>query len=161
VVITILAVFAAAVMPSLRGLSRSEEIRDFFAGARNIMQTAREKAIQDGVSRKVRYDEGQQKLVVEWTNKDTGSTEEDKGLTLPSGVTADAFRLEKNDSNSSEWTMGFYPDGKSDGGAIQFTADGLAKTIIVTATGAVTLQAGSMPDATQDEWDAGGFEQRV
>lgn len=160
-VITLLAVFAGAIMPSIWRMNEGQNIRGFFSQARNVMQSARERAITSGVTRKIRYDDGQHKLVVETTDAETGQTQEDRGVSLPEGVTAASFRIEKNDSNSSEWEMGFYPDGKSDGGAIQFTADGRDRTLVISPTGVVRLIDGAMPDVTQDEWDAGGFEQRV
>ena len=93
-------------------------------------------------------------------NSDSSDSEE-RGLDLPEGVTADAFRVEKDDSTSSEWSIGFYADGKSESGMIQFSSEGSSQTLEISRTGGVQVVQGTMPDISDDEWDAGGYEQRV
>lgn len=161
IVITILLVFAAAIMPNLYSMKKSRETRQFFSKARDLLADARERSIADGVARHVRYEESGSRLIVERTNADSGEQVEDRTLSLPDGTTATAFRLEKNDSNSGEWSLGFYPDGHSEGGDIQFSADGEDLTLEVSSNGHVQILKGDMPDISQKEWDAGGYEQRI
>lgn len=164
VVITMLVLFAAAIMPNLVNQKRSREIRQFYAAARNLMSDARERARADGMTRKARYDDSSRRLIIERVSTDANSNSsdsEERGLDLPEGVTADAFRVEKDDSTSSEWSIGFYADGKSESGMIQFSSEGSSQTLEISRTGGVQVVQGTMPDISDDEWDAGGYEQRV
>lgn len=160
-VITILVLFAAVIMPNLKNQKHSQDVRQFFSATRNLMVDARERAVNDGQARLIKYDDSARKLTVETTDNQSGNTQTERELTLPEGVTADAFRLDKADSTSSEWVLGFYADGRSEGGAVQFSADGASQVVIVKDIGSVSVQKGTMPDISQDEWDAGGFEQRA
>jgi prepilin-type N-terminal cleavage/methylation domain-containing protein len=161
VVITILVVFAAVIMPNLSSEQKSRTARQFFPKARNLMLEARSRSIGDGVTRSVRIDESGGRLVVERTDADTGDPVEDRSLALPEGVTSSAFRVEKEESNSSEWAVRFFADGKALGGGITFESNGRAISLIVDATGSITQIDGSLPDTSDETWDAGGYEQRV
>lgn len=161
VVITILAMFAAAIMPNLVSERRSRAVRQFFPEARNLLMETRSRSIGDGQARTIRYEDGSGRLIVERTDVETGDTSEERGITLPEGVTGSAFRIERTDSTSGEWRIGFYADGKSEGGGIEFDADGRTVSLLIDPSGSVRIIQESLPDVSQEEWDAGGYEQRI
>jgi len=161
VVITVLALFAAAIMPNIVREKHSREVRQFFPQMRNLLLATRSKAIGDGVTRTVRIDDGANRVIVERTDATTGDVTEDGSLSMPSGVTTNAFRLKKDDSNAADWKVGFYADGRSEGGGVEFKADGKSISLLIEPGGAVKLQDGELPDISNQEWDAGGYEQRI
>lgn|GEM_PF-3055565 len=177
-VIAVLALFAAVIMPNLKNQKHSQEVRQFFSAARNLMVEARERAIDDGRARKIQIDETAKKMTVEISDAATGANQPnlnpnqqqnqqvqagqtERSIDIPDGITAESFRVGKDDSSSGEWALNFYADGHSEGGAIQFSANGADQTLIVQENGAVQVQKGDMPDISQDEWDAGGYTQRA
>ena len=160
-VITILALFAAAIMPNVVQDKRSREIRQFFPAARNLMLTTRSRSIGDGITRTIRIDDSAHRVIVERTDATSGDVTEDRSLGIPSGVTTNAFRLEKDDSNAADWKIGFYADGRSEGGAVEFNADGKSISILIEPSGSVKVEDGKLPDISNQEWDAGGYEQRI
>lgn len=161
VVITVLAVLAAAIVPNLLSEQRSREARQFFARARNLMVEARSRSIGDGQTRSIRLDDSGGRLVVERIDQESGEATEDRGITLPDGVTGSAFRVLNEESTSAEWVVRFYADGKARGGAISFDTNGRIISLIVENTGQIRRVDDVLP-ATEDEtWDAGGYEQRI
>lgn len=161
VVITVLAVFAAAIMPNLLKESQSRQARQFFSKARNLMLEARSNSIRDGITRSVRFDEGGDRLVVERADPESDEPTEDGALALPEGITGDAYQMEKLESNSSEWNIRFYSDGKAREGGITFSSEGRLISIVVDVAGSIRQVDGPIPDAQDEVWDAGGYEQRV
>jgi prepilin-type N-terminal cleavage/methylation domain-containing protein len=161
IVITVLAILAAVIMPNLFSESRSRDARQFFSKARNLMLEARSRAIGDGVARSVRVDESGARLVVEKVDAESGDVTEEKTLAMPDGVTGSTYRMQKQESNSSEWYVRFYGDGRARGGAVSFDSAGRKYSIIVEDTGAVKRLDGDLPAVEEDTWDAGGYEQRV
>jgi prepilin-type N-terminal cleavage/methylation domain-containing protein len=161
VVITVLAVFAAAIMPNLLSEMKSREARAFFSKARNLMLEARSRSIGDGVTRSIRLDESGGRLVVERTDAESEEPTEDRALPLPEGVTGSAFRVEKQESNSAEWTIQFFVDGRARGGAISFDSNGRIISLIIENSGLVRRLDGELPALEEESWDAGGYEQRI
>jgi type II secretory pathway pseudopilin PulG len=161
VVITVLAVLAAAIMPNLLSERQSREARQFFSKARNLMLEARTRAIADTQTRTIRLDETAGTLIVERTDAETGEASQDRSLALPTGVTGNSYRIGNIDSNGSEWQMRFYADGKSDGGGISFDSNGRIKSLVIDRRGAVRQVDGELPAVEEESWDAGGYEQRI
>lgn len=161
VVITVLAIFAAAIMPNLLSDRKSREAREFFSKARNLMLEARSRSIGDGTARSVKIDESGGRLIVERTDAESGEAVEDRALTMPEGVTGNAYRVEKTESNSAEWTIRFFADGRARGGAISFDSNGRIYSLIVDDSGLVRRLDGDLPPVEDESWDAGGYEQRI
>lgn len=159
--ITLLAIMAAIVMPNLVSESKSREARQFFSKARNLMMEARSRAVADGITRTVRIDETGGQLTMEQVNPEAEEQTQDRTLAMPEGVTANAYRIGKTDSNSSEWSISFYADGKAKGGAVTFDSNGRLYSLEVTDRGRVSVLEGALPAVEDESWDAGGFEQRI
>ncbi len=160
-VITVLAIFAALIVPNLLNESRGREARQFFSKARNLMLEARSRSIGDQQTRTVRVDESGGRLIVERIDQTSLETVEDKTLDLPEGVAGSAYRMADLESNSAEWEVRFYADGKSSGGGVTFTTNSRPISIIVDKSGAIRQVDGELPDTQDESWDAGGYEQRV
>ncbi len=161
VVVTIIVLLAMAIMPNLLSESRSREARQFFSKARNLMMDARSRAVRDGQTRSVRIDETDGRLIVESTDSETGDAVEGQTLTLPEGVTGNAYRVELQESNSAQWAIRFYGDGRARKGGISFSSNGRIISLSVDERGTVTQIDGPLPDTSEDTWDAGGYEQRI
>lgn len=161
VVIAILVVLFAGIMPNLLNESKSREARQFFSKARNLMMDTRSRAVRDGQTRSVRIDESAGRLVVETTDPETGDVAEGEVLALPEGVTGNAYRVELQESNSAEWAIRFYGDGRARKGGISFSSNGRIISLSVDERGTVTQIDGPLPDTSEDSWDAGGYEQRI
>lgn len=161
VVITILALMAAAILPNIVNEQKSRKARQFFSKARNLMLDSRSRSISDGQTRAVKIDETGARLVVETTDAETGDANEGQTLALPDGVTGNAYRIEAEDSNSSEWSVKFYADGKARKGGISFSSNGRIISLVVDERGLVTQVDGPLPEVSEESWDAGGYEQRI
>ena len=160
-VITVLALLAAAIMPNLLNESRSRAARQFFSKARNLMLDARSSSIRDGQTRSIKIDETGGRLFVETTDAESGDAVEGQALTFPEGVTGSAYRVQGEESNSAEWDIRFYSDGKARKGGISFDSNGRIISLSVDERGAVTQIDGPLPDTSEESWDAGGYEQRI
>jgi Tfp pilus assembly protein FimT len=166
IVITLLALFAALIIPNLASEKSGREARQFFVKARNLMLEAKTRALSDGITRTIRLDDTGGRLVVERVSAGDGldeeqTTTEERALDLPDGVTGSAFRVEKDDSTSAEWDIRFFADGKARAGGVSFTSNDRVISLTVDKEGLVKQIDGPLPDATDETWDAGGFEQRV
>ena len=159
--ITILALMAAAVLPNIVNEQKSREARQFFSKARNLMLDSRSRSISDGQTRSIKIDETAGRLVVETTDPETGDAVEGQTLELPEGVTGNAYRIESEESNSSEWSIRFYADGKARKGGISFSSNGRIISLVVNERGSVTQVDGPLPEVSDESWDAGGYEQRI
>jgi type II secretory pathway pseudopilin PulG len=161
VVITILVLLAAAIMPNLVNEKKSREAREFFAQSRNLMLGARARSMGDRRTRTVRFDESGSRLVVELTDSATGEATEERALPLADGVAGSEYVAEGETSNAAEWRVDFYADGKASGGGITFTSNGRPISLNVDRRGTVSQIDGELPDTAEEEWDAGGYEQRL
>lgn len=161
VVITLLAIFAAAIMPNLLAERSSRDARQFFSKARNLMLQARSRAIGDAQTRTIRIDESAGRLIVERTDVETGEAVEDRTLELPEGVTGSAYQIQAVESNAAEWSVPFYADGKAQPSGISFESNGRVISIAIDSRGGIQVIDGDLPDTSEDSWDAGGYEQRI
>lgn len=161
VVITILALMAAAILPNIVNEQKSREARQFFSKARNLMLDSRSRSISDGQTRSIKIDETSGRLIVETIDAETGDAVEGQAVALPDGVTGDAYRVESEESNSSEWAIRFYADGKARKGGISFNSNGRIISLVVDERGSVTQVDGPLPEVSDESWDAGGYEQRI
>jgi type II secretory pathway pseudopilin PulG len=161
VVVTLLVLLAAAIMPNLISEQNSRNARQFFAKARNLVQETRARSMGDGLTRTLRFDETSGRLVVERLDVETAETTEERTLDLPEGVEGSAFVAHDETSNSAEWQVDFFADGKSTPGAVTFTSNGRPISLAIDDRGTVRQVDGELPDTSQDFWDAGGYEERI
>lgn len=161
VVVTLLVLLAASIMPNLISEQKSRDARQFFAKARNLVQETRARSMGDAQTRTLRFDETGGRIVVERLDVETAETTEERALDLPEGVEGSAFVVEGENSNSTEWQVDFFADGKSTAGGITFTSNGRPISLVVDDRGTVRQVDGELPDTAQESWDAGGYEQRI
>lgn len=81
--------------------------------------------------------------------------------TMPEFFTVDLFRTEDQDVSSGEWTIRFYPDGRSDGGGLQVSDGGKLTSLSVDREGVVRLLNDRLPRNDEDRWPAGDYERRL
>lgn len=81
-------------------------------------------------------------------------------LPLAPSVSFGNFQLKGQASDSSSWRLQFFADGTCDGGAVEFNDRGSVKSLVVTSKGGVSLVDGTIPDTSQDSWQAGDYVQR-
>lgn len=125
------------------------------------MLEARSSSIRDGQTRSVRVDDSGNRLVIETTDSESGDSVAGRSLDMPEGMSASAYRLEQTESSSAEWAAKFYSDGRARKVGISFDSDGRVTTFMIDERGAVRQIDGPLPDEQDENWDAGGYEQRV
>lgn len=83
-----------------------------------------------------------------------------RSLTVPQNLSFNAFRVGSQDVAAADFKLRFYPDGTCDGGAFEFSIQGVAQSIVINVLGRPTLSDGSLPDPNTIRWEAGQFEPR-
>ena len=165
VVITILALIAAVISPSMAGALKSRQYQAFVDGLKRLPLEARESAISKGRTCSIRYEESSRSLtlVVDALPDQSDSQEQTlKTVALADKVDAPRLFLDGNDSNSGEWVLKFYADGTSDSGGIEFRENSQAYGILVEGkSGSARFIDGELPEVTNDRWEAGELEQRI
>jgi hypothetical protein len=158
-VIIVLALIATTVLPRLAAIESSREYRDFRLAVRRTGVEARELAISRGIPTSVTFDDSEQTLniVAEAEGEETTL----RSVRVVEGVTAARFAAGDAETNASEWRLTFYPDGRSDGGGIDFESNGDLFTLYAEKSGAVHFADGEMPDLTSEQWPAGEYEHRI
>jgi prepilin-type N-terminal cleavage/methylation domain-containing protein len=159
VVIIVLALIAATVLPRLSTLESSREYRDFRLAVRRLGLEAREQAISRGLPTSVTFDESEQTLniVIDSDGEETTL----RTVEVVEGVEPARFAADNAETNASEWKLTFYPDGRSDGGGIDFESNGDLFTLYAEKSGSVHFADGEMPDLTSEQWPAGEYEHRI
>ena len=76
-------------------------------------------------------------------------------------MTLGNLSLEGKNSNASDFRLHFYPDGRSEGGGLEWIEGNTTRNLSVTTGGLATLAEGKLPEATNDRWEAGTYEQRA
>lgn len=161
-IVAIVALFAALAVPSFLARQRTREVTAFFVRLPDLAVFAREVAQRDERTVRIRFDEGQSLFTAEadgQTQNDESTTLRD--LPMPEDVRTSNFRQEEQSVNAGEWELTFYPDGRSDGGAVELNDNGRIRSVIVAPDGTVRLQEGAMPNAEERRWQAGEREQRL
>jgi hypothetical protein len=80
---------------------------------------------------------------------------------LHEAIEATRFRAADNDVTGTDWTVAFFADGTSEGGAIEVEEGGLVRTFqIGSKSGLARWQDGAMPASEVEQWPAGEMEQR-
>jgi prepilin-type N-terminal cleavage/methylation domain-containing protein len=156
VVVTILALVAAMVMPSLASMKATSDRRDMMSGIRRIAADARERAIRSSITTQIVYDEGAKELQIQEAQSD-GTTTTLVRQPMTSGVEPQRFQLAGRDSTPTDFKLTFSSDGHSNGGGLEFKDF----SIYVDQNGGYQFIDGPLPDPTQQNWGAGDLEQRM
>lgn len=177
-VIVVLAVAAALVTPRLLTMRASREVATFWLKLPDLAVLAREHAQSARVTTRVKYDDGQKlfRVVEDDSSTSTSSngplqlpSSDDsdqsvsgiKDLPVPDGLEPQNFRVEDESTPSSDWSIVFYPDGRSDGAALEVDDHGRIHSVIVDPDGSIRATIGSLPAADERKWSAGEREQRA
>ena len=94
-------------------------------------------------------------------NGTAGSEEDSKSVALPNGVSFGEVQLDDKPSTTSDFTLHFYPDGRSEGGGFEMSGGNVTRSLIVDRNGIATLQDGNLPQSLESSWEAGQNEQRA
>lgn len=90
-----------------------------------------------------------------------GSETGGQSASLPEGVTVGEASLDGKPSSSSEFTLHFYPDGRSEGGGFEMVDRSTTRVLLVERNGLATLREGTLPATSEHSWEAGQYEQRT
>lgn len=80
---------------------------------------------------------------------------------LPQDVTMGQLVLAGKASSTSDFVLHFYPDGRSEGGGFELVDRGATRNLSVTTRGLSSLETGPLPQAAEESWEAGQYEQRA
>lgn len=155
VVVTVLALLAAAITPSLVSMKKTSDHRDAISALRRLPSEARNEAVRRGQIVTLTYADNDKSFKLETTNTD-GEQEEIKTLAVTPDLEPSTFRDNSGDVNSSDFQLTFSPDGHSNGGALGFATTYLT----VDTDGAARFVSGEIPAAQDQKWEAGSLEQR-
>ena len=84
-----------------------------------------------------------------------------KKLTMTSGLQFGNYQLAGTTSDPSSWKLHFYADGTSDGGAVEVLDKGKTQTLVVNVHSGIKMIDGTLPDTTNEKWQAGNYVQRT
>lgn len=159
-VITMIALFATMVMPSIAHWREGIPYRQFPGKLMQLISEAREDAIQSHTPHALSYDEGTGEIRVSWINPDTSLEEDGARLALPDRIQLNRLVLEDVDTAPSAWKLTFYPDGTADKGGIELQDEDQSRSISISELGSAKLLDTSLPEATSERWAAGDNETR-
>jgi type II secretory pathway pseudopilin PulG len=162
-VVAVLMLLAALLLPNLLARQATREVTAFFVGLPDLAVFARERAQATDRTVTVIYNEAQGVFSV-LDETDPESDEEIpslRDLPVPNALTVTDFLTEDQPATADEWELRFYPDGRSDGGAVEVDDNGRLRSLEVSPTGAIRLIEGSLPTIDQRRWPAGDYEQRA
>lgn len=158
--IVILVLIAATVYVRLAAVESSRAYRDFRLAVRRLGTEAREEAIRRKQIASVGYDESSTQLTLVLEGEDQEETVL-RSTDVAEGVEATRFTAGEAESNAAEWRLRFYPDGRSDGGGIEFDSGGQVFCLYAEKSGTVHFDDGNLPDLQEERWPAGEYERRL
>ncbi len=154
-VVLVLALLAAFLTPNLGRSLVANQRRNYRAGLLRMVADARRQAAQTGTAITMGVsDDGAFQLSA--VNADN---EENVLSTLApiDGVEASGLYLKDGTEAGNDWLVKFYPDGTSDGGAIDISENGdEIRYQIQPATGLVAIVS-TDTEFQEDRWPAGEF----
>ncbi len=152
----VLALVSIAVVPSIVGMRATSDRRETMANIRRLAATARERAISSGQTTQVIYDDSLKQFQIQDVASD-GTATTASTIQLLASIEPTRFQLADKDSSSSDFKLTFTPDGKSNGGGVEFSNF----AITVGTNGLSKFITGTLPDPTDQVWQAGNLEQRA
>jgi Tfp pilus assembly protein FimT len=161
IVITILALFAAAVMPALANWRAGDAYRAFPGQLLRLIANARQDAIYNHVSRSLSYDATSGAFKISWTDPTTAQPQDGATLTPPSGIMMGRMVYLDNDTSPQNWKVTFYPDGTAENAGFELQDQDKYTTIAITDAGKITLSNAALPEPDTIRWSAGVNEVRT
>jgi len=155
VVIAVLALISTAIVPSLLSMKATSDRKDTVSGVRRFAAEARERAIENGKETQVIYDGATKQLQIQDVEAD-GTATTAKYVQLLDGIEPQRLQLAGKDSNETDFKLTFSPDGHSIGGGVEFKDF----SVLIDSNGVSQFITGTLPDTTDQQWQAGNLEQR-
>ncbi len=158
VVIVILSLMATLIAPRMATTIEGGKRRAYRSNVLTLVRQARAEAIGQGQT---------VTLSVPSTGFQIGTTDANSNVTTiktvaaVNGVQTSNFMRAGQSTGDTQWQLGFYPDGSTDGGSFQFVeANHTQSVAIARKDGQLTLSDGELDPATTSdaEWDAGGYD---
>ena len=162
VVITLVAILATLVLPSIVAAKRSQDAMSVRQDVFGFFAAARVEAIGLGRIVVVRFDNSGSQLVAESVDPATEQQEELLLYDVPDFVTPESFVLGDEVVSSVEWEVRFYPDGSCDAAEFELLDGSLVVLVVLDpATGLVTVGEELEEDEADEFWPAGELEIRA
>ena len=162
VVITLVAILATLVLPSVVAAKRSQDAMSVRQDVFGFFAAARVEAIGLGRIVVVRFDNSGSQLVAESVDPATEQQEELLLYDVPDFVTPESFVLGDEVVSSVEWEVRFYPDGSCDAAEFELLDGSLVVLVVLDpATGLVTVGEELEEDEADEFWPAGELEIRA
>lgn len=163
VVVTLMAIFAAVVVPNLVRAQEGQQERAFFDSLRRIAIEGRTRAIDSRQTVTLRYDESTRRFeLAQDAAEEPGTQERARNMPsalCPAGVQVSLFRNGESNSNASDWEVVFYPDGRATPGGIEMEWASSTYALQIDARGTSTLVRGNL--TSESSWEAGELERRL
>jgi prepilin-type N-terminal cleavage/methylation domain-containing protein len=156
IVCVVLVLMAAIVIPNMIGMMRS---RALFAEEQAVLRVPRDvrsQAVHDKLPVLLRVDGNV--LVVD-RHKDEGDDEEITRIRLDA-LQIRSARLNGKSVDMSSWKWTVYPDGTSDTGGLEFAEGATQKSLALSANADARWVQGTLPDTSDDTWQAGQLQTR-
>lgn len=161
IVISILALFAAMVIPNLANWRAGDEYRAFPGRLLRLVATARQDAIESRQPRSLSYDASTGAFKISWTDPTTSQEQDGATLTPPSGIQLGRLVYLDNDTSPQNWKVTFYPDGTAENAGFELQDQDKYITIAITSAGQITLTNAALPEPDTLRWSAGANEVRT
>ncbi|MCH7903501.1 MAG: type II secretion system protein [Armatimonadetes bacterium] len=162
VVITLVAILATLVIPSVFAAKRSQDAQAVRQDVFGFFTAARVEAIGSGRIVVVRFDNSGSQLVAESFDPVTEQQVELNVYEVPDFVAAESFLLGDELVSSVEWEVRFYPDGSCDAAEFEMLDGSLVVLVTLDpATGRVTVGEELEEEEVDDSWPAGELEIRA
>lgn len=157
VVISVLALMAALVMPSMVAVQRSRRLHDLEAALLRAPAEARNEARRSQMPVALRV-EGDA-LVMERMPIES-EPEEVKRVALGDDIRIESARQGSEPVDMTSWQWVAYPDGSAETGGLEFSEGSARKSLVLRSDGNAQWVAGELPDIEDVRWPAGEIEQR-
>lgn len=161
VVLGFIAMFAVALAPNYVSLQRGQEDRAFLSRLRNILATGKVRAVEQREAITLTLDENGAFALTS-----PAASEDENDITLASLEVPDSFTISRLFANDAEmqqedWTISFFADGTSDGGAIELDrGEQLHIFVVDPESSSVKTTDDSEQLGAQRRWPAGSYETR-
>lgn len=158
-VVIVLAMLAAVVVPRLAVVRNSVEAKLSLDAIQRLASRGRELAISSGTPVQMAFNEADSQFELRQSTGEESTIVSQ--ATLHPDFTPNTFRSGQNELPASDWSVTFYADATSDGGAVELDEGGIVRTFLIgSKNGLSRWQAGAMPANETDRWQAGEIEQR-
>lgn len=158
IVIAVLVIAAAVVVPSLTAVQRSRDLRKTEANIARLPIEARNEAVKSG--KNVTLQVSDNELVMSEANTD-GTTQQVKQVPLGNDIAIEDAQQNGQAVAAEAWQWTAYPDGTSDRGGLGIAEGQVHKYLLMQADSNPVFAAGTLPDTTTDQWQAGDLLQRA